>query len=360
MSTRAEVRAAVTGEIGLDHTAGNVERRSVALLLSAWETARTQQKANDESRAEARTTMVPRPVPANEYAMLREALETQLGRLKDFEVPSKSLVASKMDDVELNVPRVEDLRDVSSIEDGEADVLQGSLDASTGIFRMKPARATVLMPKNPEELRLRHRRLAIAWEVVKTKHRNPVWLQGRLLDIYRQLSDHILGRHVAGLQLPGGQTPQWETVLKYELEIRKRAYEAVRQGDEPTLEAALTKAMKDSEVMNLHFIIPVTTAAASSASSSSTPTARTASPAGSKGGSKGKAKGGVRPAKKLHVKTPDGRPLCFKFNNNGKCAAKNCNYVHQCQRCLGAHPKSSRNALKKDTDRAPAGANATD
>eukprot|EP00435_Cladocopium_sp_Y103_P053859 s1874_g17.t1 len=61
--TRAEVRAAVTGEIGLDHTVGNVERRSMALLLSAWETARTQQKANDESRAEARTTMVPRPVP---------------------------------------------------------------------------------------------------------------------------------------------------------------------------------------------------------------------------------------------------------------------------------------------------------
>eukprot|EP00435_Cladocopium_sp_Y103_P054859 s1874_g18.t1 len=217
--------------------------------------------------------------------MLREALETQMGRLKDFEVPSKSLVASKMDDVELNVPRVEDLRDVSSIEDGEADVLQGSLDASTGTFKMKPARATVLMPKNPEEL---------------------------------------------------------------------------RQGDEPTLEAALTKAMKDSEVMNLHFIILVTTTAASSASSSSRPAARPASPAGNKGGSKGKSKGGARPAKKLHVKTPDGRPLCFKLNNNGKCTAKNCNYVHQCQRCLGAHPKSSCNSLKKDTDRAPAGANATD
>eukprot|EP00435_Cladocopium_sp_Y103_P020454 s3417_g5.t1 len=329
--TRTEVRAAVTAEIGLDHAAGNADRRSMALLLSAWETARTQQKANDESRAEARSTMVPRPVPTNEYAMLREALETQMdGRLKDYEVPSKSLVAAKMDDVELNLPRVEDLRDISSIEAGEADVLQGSLDASTGTFKMKPARATVQMPRNPEELRLRHRRLAIAWEMVKTKHRNRVWLQGGLLDIFRQLSDHILGRHVAGLTLPSGQSPQWDTV----------------QGDAPTLEDGLTKAMKDAEVMNLHFIIPVTTSvAAGSASSSSRPAARPASPAAAKGGTKGKAKGGNRPTKKLHVKTPDGRPLCFKFNNNnGKCTAKNCNFapVSPVSPAAAVSPKGSK------------------
>ena len=53
--SRAEVRAAVNAEIGLDHTASNAERRYTALFLSAWETARTQQRSNDESRAEART-----------------------------------------------------------------------------------------------------------------------------------------------------------------------------------------------------------------------------------------------------------------------------------------------------------------
>ena len=59
--TRAEVRTALNDEIGLDHTAGNVERRNTALVLSAWETARTQQKSNDENRAEARASIVPRP-----------------------------------------------------------------------------------------------------------------------------------------------------------------------------------------------------------------------------------------------------------------------------------------------------------
>ena len=131
-------------ETGLDHNAGNAERRAMALLLSAWDTARTQQR----SRAEARAAMVPRPVPVGEHAMLREALETQLGRLRDSEIPSKNLIASKMEDIETNMPRHEDLRDVASIEDGEADLLQGNLDPSSGTFKLKAARNTVVsMPK---------------------------------------------------------------------------------------------------------------------------------------------------------------------------------------------------------------------
>jgi hypothetical protein len=179
--TRAEVRGALNDEIGLDHTAGNVERRNTALVLSAWETAKTQQKSNDENRAEARASMVPRPVPVSEHAMLREALENQIGRLRDYEVPAKSLIAAKLDDIETNMPKLEDLRDVASVEDGEADLLQGSLDASTGTFKMKAARNTVTMPKTAEELRLRHRRIGLAWEMARTKHRNRVWLQGVLV-----------------------------------------------------------------------------------------------------------------------------------------------------------------------------------
>ena len=65
--------------------------------------------------------MVPRPVPVSEHAMLREALENQIGRLRDYEVPAKSLIAAKLDDIETNMPKLEDLRDVASVEDGEAD-----------------------------------------------------------------------------------------------------------------------------------------------------------------------------------------------------------------------------------------------
>ena len=231
--SRAEVRAAINAEIGLDHAAGNAERRNTALLLSAWETARTQQRSNDENRADARAAMVPRPVPGNEHAMLREALEAQIGRLKDYEVPAKSLIAAKLDDIESNMPKLEDLRDVASVEDGEADLLQGSLDAATGTFKMKAARNAITMPKTAEELRLRHRRIGLAWEMARTKHRNRVWLQGGLVEAYRHLSDHVLGKHAYGLQLPHEQRPKWELILSYEQEVRKRAYQLLRRGDEP-------------------------------------------------------------------------------------------------------------------------------
>ena len=79
-----------------------------------------------------------------------------------------------------------------------------------------------------------------------------------------------------------------------------------------------------------------------------------AKPSGLPARLQGKAKDveGIRPTKKLFVKTPDGRPLCFKYNNNAKCAAKNCNFVHQCQRCLGNHPKSSCRSGGNDTSKA--------
>eukprot|EP00435_Cladocopium_sp_Y103_P041428 s1418_g11.t1 len=307
--SRTEVRAAVTSEIGLDQTANNAERRQMALILAAWETARTQQTAQDQSRAEARAAMVPRPLPLSEHAQLREALETQMGQLRDYEVPSKALLSAKLDDIETNLPRLEDLRDVASMEDGEADMLQGTLDAATGMFKMKPARSTVALPRNPEELRLRHRRLGLAWHMARTRHRHKVWLQGDLVDAYRPPAWKILLRHIA----------PWRTQARMERDIGLR-----------------TRNQKESVPMG----------------APKQATKQAAQPAATpqKGASKGKGKGG-RGTKKLHVKTTDGKAICFKYNNGDKCPG-GCGFVHICQRCLGSHPKSKCSQLRNDTSKA--------
>ena len=148
-----------------------------------------------------------------------------------------------MDDIETNQPKLEDMRDITSVEDGEADLLQGALDPATGTFKLRPSRSSVGMPKNPEELRLRHRRLGLAWEMARTRHRNRAWLQGGLVEAYKQLSDHIPGKHVSGLVLPSEQKLKWEVILGYEQEIRKRASQWVRRGDVPTLEEAILKGI---------------------------------------------------------------------------------------------------------------------
>lgn len=161
--SRVEVRAALTAEIGLDHTQGGNERRSMALLLSVWDTARTQLKYDDEAKADARNNTFPRVVPVNDFALMREALEDEMGPLRDSEVPAKSFLSMKLEDVEMNIPRVEDLRDVIM---------------SAGQMRLRPNKTTVTLPTGPEELRLRHRRLGIVWCMARTRHRNRVHQRG--------------------------------------------------------------------------------------------------------------------------------------------------------------------------------------
>ena len=53
---------------------------------------------------------------------MRAAVETMHGRsLKDREVPSKSLIALKLEQVEDGAPIAEDLREVTSLEDAHVE-----------------------------------------------------------------------------------------------------------------------------------------------------------------------------------------------------------------------------------------------
>eukprot|EP00435_Cladocopium_sp_Y103_P059148 s1782_g21.t1 len=112
-----------------------------------------------------------------------------------------------------------------------------------------------------------------------------------------------------------------------------------------SVEEGILKGIKDAETMNLHFIIPLTTSASSSAGSSTKATPKTANQpaANPKGNAKGRGKGG-KATKKLHVKSADGKAICFRYNNGNKCPG-GCGFVHICQRCLGPHPKSQCGAV---------------
>ena len=49
--------------------------------------------------------------------------------------------------------------------------------------------------------------------------------------------------------------------------------------------------------------------------------------------------GGKNKGKENHTATPDGKPICFRFNDNRKkCSGKKCRFVHVCSLCLGKHP----------------------
>ena len=190
--TSTAVRAALK-QCGLDAEASLAIRKDVALIVSAWESAKLQRSFQDKNKGEARVSGQPRLVQTTEYAAMRAAVEKSLGSLKDKEAPSKSLVASKLEQVEDGAPIAEDLPDATSFEDGEGEAYSAVIDPSTATLRIRPGRCTTTPPRSAEELRLRHRRLGLAWAFIKTRRSNRVWVPVNIVECFRKLSDHVLG-----------------------------------------------------------------------------------------------------------------------------------------------------------------------
>ena len=355
--TRADVRAALATEIGLKHDADTASRLTVARILGAWESSRLQVQAEEKMRVESRMGQMPRIVQLSEHAAMRKAVEVDLGKLRDSEVPAKTVIAAKLEQIEQGTIQAEDLREVLCLEDKDVDLFSGIIEHGTGNLRIRPGKASVALPTCPEDLRKRHRLIAVAWAMCRTKHRNQSWLSSDVIEAFRRFSDHILGKHVAGcpLMVQGvARQPAWKLVLSYEQEVRKHAYHLLRDGDESSLSDALAKACKSPELLNLHFLLPLTTSADHMSSVHSDAPGPWAWYSPHKTG-KGKGKGGKdgdKDAVKKHtlkIKTDDGKRICFKFNN-GKCKG-GCGYEHVCQRCLQpGHGKKTCPEKKKGED----------
>ena len=235
--SREELRAVFKDDFGLN-PAGNIEiRKEVSKLLCVWESARMQLKCQEQNRQDAKLGVQQRLVQNTEYAAMRAAVETMHGRsLKDREVPSKSLIALKLEQVEDGAPIAEDLREVTSLEDAHVEAYGAVIDPASQTLRIRPGKATTTPPATPEDLRLRHRRLGLAWDFVRSRRSTRTWLPKSSVDTFRLLSDHVT----------------------YELELRKTAYRFVRDGKCACLNAAIEKVIDSSDLLNLHFIIPIT------------------------------------------------------------------------------------------------------
>ena len=81
------------------------------------------------------------------------------------------------------------------------DLFSGIIEHGTGTLKIKPGKASIAMPATPEELRLRHRRIGLAWLMVGSKHKNQSWITPALLEAFRRFSDHIVGKHIAGFPI---------------------------------------------------------------------------------------------------------------------------------------------------------------
>ena len=119
--SKGEVRKMLASLLPLDYTACAENCKHMALLLSTWDAARLQLSIHEKNKADSKLGVQARLVQSTEQASMTAAVEPWHGRLSDSELPSKSLLATKLEQVEENAPYPEDLRDVTSVEDAATE-----------------------------------------------------------------------------------------------------------------------------------------------------------------------------------------------------------------------------------------------
>ena len=357
--TRAEVKEAIKSDMGLDPAEGAGARVSIACLLSAWDAARLTATQELKAKAEHKASEVARPVAQQELTALRLAFETRYYKLDPREIPSKSYLGLKQEEIDENEPRAETLKEVTSREDHESSYLTADISAD-GQIKVKKGVKDGSMPSNSEELRAKHKLIGNCWLFLKLRHTNRPWLSDVDERTFVLVSDYLLGKHVQGIVVTasGGRTHHvpWPLVLSYELEVRRRAYDLVCSGD--TMGAALKKTMEDSSHRERYFLAPFTLGASSPSpvpppSTGAQRTARTrwafqpygkAKGKGRGKGPKGKGKGkGPKGGTKgqghhKYSVTEDNKPICFRWNDS-KNRDNNCGRIHICSWCRGTHAR---------------------
>ncbi|CAE7697449.1 unnamed protein product [Symbiodinium microadriaticum] len=294
--TRVKVQEALAPPLDVEGNAAN--RLEMAKLL-----------ATQRNRAEARLGTQQRLVQPSEHQAMRAAVERVLGTLRDKEVPAKQVIAAKLEMLESNSPTAVLLTEVASVEDAEVESFEAKIDPVTNTLKIKSGKHSVAAPSTPEDLRLRHRRIGLAWDMLATKHSNRAWLSPNMNDCMRRFSDFILGTQVAGL-VAGSRVPSWSLVLAFEHECRKAVCKWLRDGKVNTLADGYEKALSDVELLNRYFVIPF-----------SLNTKETGWAASNNQDTSTAAKGKL-------TKATDGTPICWKFNRRGGCQDQNCRFLH--------------------------------
>ena len=292
---------------------------------------------------------------------MRRMVETRYGRLPTCETPSASYVSDKLEECEQNEPHAARMDEILSLDDLEEQSLGAGLD-STGKVHIVRKRGKIHLPRSPEEFRTRLRIEGNLWLMRQVKFPNRPWLAGLTQVDWAKCTDYFLGKRVHGIEIAGGTVrPAWELVLSYEYECRKFMFLQVREEGE-VVHDLLESVTRNMELKQFPFTTPLAISPKRSKPQDGgdqwTDPDKTQKfkkkkrygndgKAGGKGGGKGKGgkdskgKGKGSGKAKLEWNTPDGRPICFAYNDAKGCAG-GCGRVHVCRvsGCMASQPNA--------------------
>lgn len=352
VSDEKDLRDMLKTNLELDPTADIGHRVQVAAFTCAYLSARVRREKQAEVDAEMQSRQMIKSLPKSDYLAMRIAYEGKFDKLDDRFIPSRDYLEKRLEDIESGEWRAEPLSEAASKDELEPDVLTPVWDA-TGKLTVKKQSSTVPLPANPEELRRRLHILGSGLMMLGLRHTNRPELQGITPgDIHRYL-DYLLGEHCYGMVAKSSEgftiaTVPWALVISYEHAIRKKACQFLNQGTHTTFVEALKAAALDPVVKERNFTTPLALSSTKVKSESNHQDSND-SYRNHKGNRKGSFKGdykgrkggkGGKGGSKGATKTPDGKPICFRFNNPRiNCNSKKCRYSHSCGFCFSkAHP----------------------
>ena len=256
------IRAFLATEWDLRPSNGVASRRTISLLLTAWEAAREQVAKENQARAEARISGKPIDIIAHDFELMKKACGKEHGR--DFtkpQIPCRVMVQDKMRAIENNDPQADELQEcLADDKSTHEELLAAEIGKDSRIAITKAAKVKGKIPRNAEELRAAHKLVGHSWLFARAKQNSRSWLKDLLPDTFVEFSDFILGERVAGIEIKFedkvAMYPSFKLLLSFEFALRKSATEWTREG-RGTLAECMKLVCKDRELRDMHFLEPL-------------------------------------------------------------------------------------------------------
>jgi len=351
VTDEADLRDVLKINLELDPAARLGDRIQVAAITCAHQTARIRREKLSEVEAELQSRQWQKPLPKSDFLAMRVAYESKHWRLEDKMIPGKDYMERKLEDLESGEWRAEPLSEVVSKDELEPDVLTPVWDPS-GKLTVKKQSSSVPLPANPEELRRRIHLLGTGLIMLGLRHTNRVELQKINPGDFHKYLDYLLGDHCYNMVAKSAEgytiaAPPWALIIAYEHALRKKAVQYLNEGSSTCFVEALQRAVADPVVKERYFTTPLALSASRArqdpkgqdTSTSKDRFIKDRHGKGRKG--KGKwSKGGGKGSAKGADKTPEGKPICFRWNSPHQgCRNKKCRFQHVCGLCFSkSHP----------------------
>ena len=332
----------------IDPTESLKLRAQAAGVVVAWKTAISRVERQAEAEATHEVRDIAKPIPSTEYIAMRQAFAAKFGELEDKHIPAKEFIEKKLGELESGEFRAEPLTEIISRDEVDPDTLLPHWDAK-GTLSLKKGGSKTAMPSGPEELRLRLTVLQNTLIMIQLKHPGRRELEDVNFALFEKYKEYLLGDYCYGLRSSedsGSLVPPWSLVLSYEHAIRKHAYKVMATAGY-SFGAALTHAYKEPSVKERNFTTPLALHAKRpqpwTANTEQPPTKKGRK--GAKGNGKGKDGKGAKKLKEGSDRTPDGKPICFRYNAKGCKNGAKCHFAHVCMLCFGKHPTVAQDSL---------------